>query len=167
MAITLAPFNGNVPLSSYFKAAIENNDHATLEDILDKGADVNEPLDSSGSNKRALHLAAEMGNFQAMMIIFGWSKMPVLQDIKDSKGWTPLHYASSIGRSGEVEYLIAKGCDINAANGFGNTPLMLAAEAGHLQALKILLNKGAHTHLRNLEGFTALGLCRSEKKNRL
>ncbi len=39
-----------------------------------------------------------------------------------------------------------------------NTPLMLAASAGHVETLKVLINKGATISLRNKTSHTALML---------
>ncbi len=62
---------------------------------------------------------------------------------------TRLHVASSRGLRASVEFLLSKGADVN--NGSfdlkgpvdGKTPLALAARNGHLDVVKLLLDKGA------------------------
>src|SRR3569833_357486 len=42
-----------------------------------------------------------------------------------------LHFAASRGEPDAVEYLIRKGCDVNAVGVEGETPLLSACRAGH------------------------------------
>jgi uncharacterized protein len=63
-------------------------------------------------------------------------------DKKDEHGWTPLMQASWDGDLGEVNRLLEKGADVNASES-GSTSLHLAAQAGHLDIVKALLENGA------------------------
>lgn len=64
----------------------------------------------------------------------------------------PLHTAAAAGQTEECRRLIADGVDVNApsippmpgdAQGFGETPLMLAARNGHIDICRLLLQAGA------------------------
>ena len=58
----------------------------------------------------------------------------------DQKGWTPLHYATSSGNVRKVKSLIKSGARVDAANHFGDTALIMAAESGQLQVVQLLVD---------------------------
>jgi ankyrin repeat protein len=53
--------------------------------------------------------------------------------------------AAMDGNTSIGEALFAKGANVNAANKFGDTPLSLAAHAGHVKFARWLLSVGAST----------------------
>ena len=55
-----------------------------------------------------------------------------------------------------VEFLISKGADVNAKNGFGRTPLHFAAECGYRTTVKLLLLKCAEINVKDRDGQTPL-----------
>jgi uncharacterized protein len=60
---------------------------------------------------------------------------------------------------GDVKTGIAQldeGADVNARDCDGDTALMLAAERGHIELVKVLLKNGADVNAENLNGETAL-----------
>jgi len=70
-------------------------------------------------------------------------------------GWTPLHYAAS--HSGPnapamVRLLLEHHAFIDASSPNGTTPLMMATQYGHPTVVKILLEEGADTTMRNEQG---------------
>ncbi len=69
-----------------------------------------------------------------------------------------LHQASKLGDAIEVMNQINQGVEVNAQNLFagGYTPLMLAAQGGHLDVVQLLIENGADVNARNLAGVTAL-----------
>jgi ankyrin repeat protein len=72
-----------------------------------------------------------------------------------------LHQASERNDLAEMERLIAEGADLNARsheNDGGRVPLEDAIEYGHLEAVKLLLDKGAEVNVRNRYGGTPLKL---------
>lgn len=84
-------------------------------------------------------------------------------DARNEAGMTALHYA--IGFEGEdrraiVSYLLSRHADVNAQNDDGKTPLMLAVALGHTEAVSLLLQTGADTELRDINGATAEDLAR-------
>jgi ankyrin repeat protein len=54
-----------------------------------------------------------------------------------------LHFAASRGEPSAVEYLIRNGCDVNAVDVEGETPLLFACRAGHPDTALALLKNGA------------------------
>jgi ankyrin repeat protein len=72
---------------------------------------------------------------------------------------TPLHQALLIGDRVAVQRVIASGADINAANRYGVTPLLLAAQRGRGDLVELLLKAGAsvkNAEARLPEGQTLL-----------
>lgn len=77
------------------------------------------------------------------------SKAAVSQDL--------LH-ACLLGDLARVRKLIDAGADVNTRGALDMTPLMIAAQDGHLLVVKALLQKGADIHAQNIVGQTALRL---------
>ncbi len=70
---------------------------------------------------------------------------------------TPLYLASVNGNAAMIETLLRGGADPNAANPGGETALMTAARTGAVDAVKLLLDRGAAVNAKeNVRGQTAL-----------
>lgn len=78
----------------------------------------------------------------------------------------PLHVVVAAGDalrrasrlSAAIQEHLHAGVDIEAADVFGKTPLILAAEVGNTDAVGCLLKSGASPMARTLDGWTALHL---------
>ena len=81
-----------------------------------------------------------------------------------SKGDRLLKAASSNDTNG-VASLIAEGVPVDYKRKDGRTPLMRAAELGHLETARLLINFGAKKELRDNSGRTALAF--AKEKGRL
>ena len=64
-------------------------------------------------------------------------------------GWSALHYAATGTEASLVRLLLEKGADVNAASPNGSTPLMMAAQYGSEDSVKLLLAAGADPKRRN------------------
>lgn len=77
----------------------------------------------------------------------------------DFGGYTCLHEAALAGHTEVVECLLQNGAAVNSQAqeaGFGETPLMDAAENKHVDTVKVLLNHGADPQIYNSDGYSAL-----------
>jgi len=72
-----------------------------------------------------------------------------------TNGRTAVHVAAKTGQS-KVLGLVNGNIDIQAVDGFGNDALLMAAEGGFDDVVKILLSRGVATNRQNQDGFTAL-----------
>ncbi|KAJ1471057.1 ankyrin repeat-containing domain protein [Baffinella frigidus] len=68
--------------------------------------------------------------------------------------------ASQRGWTEQVRRLIADGGDVNgkASDGFGTTPLIMAADGGHAEIAQLLIHAGADTAAKIKGGFTPLSM---------
>src|SRR5215472_14238454 len=114
----------------------------TLKALIDAGADVNA---RNQMDATALLWAAGDPEKSRLLIERG-------ADVKaqSRQGRTPLMMsAMRPGNSAIVEMILSKGADIQARDRFGATALSLAARAGDLDTVKLLLAKGADPNLRD------------------
>ncbi len=71
-------------------------------------------------------------------------------------GWTPLHLATCGQLEEIVRFLLAKGDNVNAKDGWGSTALHIIAMIGNIAIARLLLEHGAEPSLENSNGETAL-----------
>lgn len=64
-------------------------------------------------------------------------------DLLDNNDLTPLHWAAAYGQTNSVQLLLLNGAQIDQIGPEGETPLLLAANGGHHDIVKILINKKA------------------------
>ena len=69
---------------------------------------------------------------------------------------TDLYWAAYLRKSQKVRNLLKNGADANVKTGIGTTPLMAAAQAGHLDVVRHLLDSGAQIDLADRRGNTPL-----------
>jgi ankyrin repeat protein len=118
--------------------AVMNQNTATIEALLGKGADVNEAqLDDT----TALHYAVYQDNLAlAKRLIAAGADVDAVTRL----GATPLYLAAVNGNSAMIAALLAAGADPKATVlSHNETPLMFAARSGAVDAVKVLLDAGA------------------------
>lgn len=102
--------------------------------------------DSAG--RTALHRAAAVRDFQSVRSL-------ILQGVdvhaRDAKMRTPLHCASR-SSCDVVLLLLSNGADPNAVDGRGRTSLHYSVSSGRLDIVRILLEHGGDTRVRDLDG---------------
>jgi len=106
-----------------------------------------------------LHLAAREGQVDVMTYIFENSPMSI--DSATVDGWTPFHYAVNNGYLGAVEYLVAKGANINAVDKFKRSALHWAVRYDFKDIVLYLLGLSINLELKDREGRTALDIAKS------
>ena len=79
-----------------------------------------------------------------------------------NSGWLPIHEAAQIGNIGCVEIFLEHGIDINVTTTKSNsTPLHAAVDFQRVDVVKMLLQKGAKTTIKNKNGLTPFGLAKT------
>lgn len=168
------------------RMAASGGHHDVVKLLLDRGADVNardqEGLTALikaawGSHPEVVRLLLDKGADVNTKDNYGWTALTWAVDLrygepdldlvkllKDRGAKMTLTAAACLGDLKEARRLINAGVDINAQGENGTTALMCAAQAGHLEVVKLLLDKGADMNIKN-QGYycwTALDLARQE-----
>lgn len=64
---------------------------------------------------------------------------------------TALHWAAAYGQFTSVQLLLANGAEVDVLGPEGETPLLMAANGGHHDVVRLLLNEGANVnHMDNV-----------------
>ena len=122
-------------LNEAAKASNEDN----IEKLVNFGKDLNERL--SIFSLAPIHKIIESTEKNKHDVL---QKMLLLgsdPNIKDSNGWTALHYAAQNGDFESVKILIDKKADINSFSNNGRTPLHLAAKMNRKKIVNYLVDK--------------------------
>ena len=164
----------------YF-SAIKRNDLATVTSLLQRGFDPNS-RDEAGDHGLFLALkssswavadalinapkidleARNAKDESALMIAVLKGQLVLAEKLIDKgadvnkPGWTPLHYAATLGHVPLINLLLDHDAYIDASSPNDSTPLMMAAMYGTPQAVKVLLESGADPTIKNASGLTAL-----------
>lgn len=142
--------------SDYQNAALidasATNDLKQVQELLDKGVDVNTKEIGAGT---ALIAACIGGHVDVVRLLLARGADVTIRE--DKYGTTPLMQASCcVGNQEIVKMLLAKGADVNAKDKNGATALIGASEDGHLDIVKLLLQAGADVNSKYKDGSTAL-----------
>ncbi|KAI5475650.1 hypothetical protein MNV49_001067 [Pseudohyphozyma bogoriensis] len=79
----------------------------------------------------------------------------------ENRSTTQLHDYAIDGEADKLAALLETAEErskIDAVDGYGYTPLHLAADRGHLKVVEVLVKAGADTSIKEEEGMTALEL---------
>ncbi|KAL7676382.1 hypothetical protein ACOME3_002636 [Neoechinorhynchus agilis] len=132
------------------------NGHAlAVQLLLELGADINAHVESNRNT--ALTLACYQGRFEVVKVLV---KHKATIDHRSKSGLTPLMEAASGNFVDIGNHLIEHGADVNIAPPpqSRDTALTIAADRGHHQFVKLLVNRGANIEARNKRGQTPLWL---------
>jgi len=104
-------------------------------------------------------IASANGHDKIVEILLGNSADVTIRDIREA---TALHHAAQSGHLAIIDMLLKAESDINALDKNQWTPLMNACYWANEEAVLALLEAGANSTLRNIDGRTALHeVCRS------
>ena len=110
-------------------------------------------LHKHGGKHGTIHSAAGGGDIEAVKKFLATGADV---NVKDKRGFTPLHWASISGHKEAAELLIDNGADVNAMRGGGGTPLSYAASWGHEEIVELLIANGADVNVKDAFSETPL-----------
>lgn len=127
--------------------AIQHDRVDVIKLLIIRGANCQQP-DHYGV--RPIHRAAEYGSIDAVHILIEQEKVPV--NIRSQEGSTPLHNAARSGNVDLIQYLLWHGMSEHLEDNdkYNFTPLYVAVDAGHLAAMKFLIDRGANVSTRDI-----------------
>lgn len=148
----------------------------TTAALLKQGADVSYTHIDGDESQQVLHLAARQHNQSAVMLKLLLTYSPVCSSVLNSyssTGLTPLMIASIAGNTAAAAHLLTAGADFEAplrqtrssvqptididnTPTSGSTALLLAAQNGHNETVKLLLSHGADVDATSNHDFTPL-----------
>lgn len=96
-------------------------------------------LDLSGNGETPLMLAAR---FNGVEVVEFLAERGASLEMKDNNGFTPIHHASIGGKPANILRMIELGADVLTVCD-GKTAIHIAAENGHSEAVRVLLEHGA------------------------
>ncbi|PGH23687.1 hypothetical protein AJ80_02293 [Polytolypa hystricis UAMH7299] len=138
--------------------------------ILHFNVDVDHKLaqsafNSSPSRPSALHVASYWGFLKYLNGAIGSNKAIGVSsaynsaiNVCDSRGWSPLHWAASMGKLDVVKSLLNAGASVNSTDLSGWSSIFLAAIRGYEDMVAELLNNGAISTISDHGGLTPLYL---------
>ena len=156
----LLEHNANVnALSSHNLTPLHCIPHSEGARVLillhEKGADIN-AFDKD--KNRIVHKAASRGDSASLLFKVA-SDLGADLKVPGAQGNTPAHHAADSGSKIILGLLNQKEVDIQTVrNAAGYTPLMLAARAGKLEAMRFLLERGASYNVADSEGRSLIEL---------
>ncbi|RHY27321.1 hypothetical protein DYB32_006862 [Aphanomyces invadans] len=120
----------------HYAAACQGSE--PLKRLLQAGVDVSLRTKSKDT---PLTVAARLGRLDNVKLLLEHSATDVAVAVESAAwlGFRPLHYAAQNGHDQVVMFLLAKGANANAGTSGKESPLALAAEAGHLNCVQALL----------------------------
>lgn len=168
-----------------FFAAIRRDRADVIQDLLRRGFDPNTPDPQS---QKGLLIAVGVPSPEAAKALIAWPQtdLNILNSADESAlmlaslrgyedlvaalimrgayvnkpGWAALHYAATNGHLSIMKRLLEAHAFIDAESPNGTTPLMMAAQYGSIDAVKLLLDEGADALMKNQQNLTALDFAR-------
>lgn len=133
--------------------AVERNYEDVVKTLIEKKVDIN-VLTKKGK-KAPLHTACELGFIPIINLLLSQPNIKV--NIKNSEGWTSLHYAAEYSHLEAAKLLVSKNADINALNIGNETPLHFALQAQLPDVAEYLLSlPNIDVKTSSVEGWTSL-----------
>ncbi|MHC4155523.1 MAG: ankyrin repeat domain-containing protein [Planctomycetota bacterium] len=134
-----------------FHKAVTNGDLETAQTLLDEQP----TLVNSNNGDNEPPLLKALNGRQTDMVVLLVDRGADF-DIKDNRGFTPLHCAAQSGQTEIAELLIARGASVEVTDRIGHTPLHTAAEGGQHDIVVLLLAQRANVNAENRMGRTPL-----------
>lgn len=140
---------GKFPL----QVAIKKESTEIIEELIQKGADVNIKVYDKDRNIPLVEYAMEESNTNIVTLLVEKGAIVTFDNDNEEK---VLHYVIKSGMFELLTDLINKGININLKTDEGQTPLFIAVKQGQLQIVIFLCNLGADINIRTSKNSTAL-----------
>jgi ankyrin repeat protein len=149
--------DGKTPLCS----AVITNHFNVVQFLVEKGAIVNH---KALGGQTPLHLSSFHGRVENMKFLLSKGADATILDDKLS---TPLFWSAYEGHLYAIKCLLEnkKGrATVNQMNIYGITPLLISAQKGFIEIVKLLVDHGAKLYHQDFSGFTAKSIAMKEQQ---
>ena len=181
LIVAAVTFSANAGSFEDYFIAIRNDNISILGDLLRRGFD---PNTANETGQPGLTIAMQEHSLRAakMLLVQPGLKIDALNPAGESAlmmaalkgdtegvqlllergatinqpGWSPLHYAATGPEPEIVRTLLGRGAEVDAPSPNGTTPLMMAAQYGSEDSVKLLLERGADPGRRNQKNLNAI-----------
>ena len=137
-------------------AATKSKNYHVAKALLDAGADVDR---KNNAGQTAVYQTVlynhRDGVLEMLKLLLARGASPRLS--ARDLSW-PIHMAAQHGRADCIVVLLDSGSDVDPPDAWGQTPLMRACQNSHINAVRLLLQRGGNVNLRDRNGCTALYL---------
>jgi ankyrin repeat protein len=131
--------------------AVMRSDRAAVRTLIQQKADLNA---AQTDGMTALHWAARQNDLETVQMLI---KAGAKADIATRYGVTPFYLANVNGNAAMLDVFLKAGINPNSANPGGETALMTATRTGKLDAIRLLIDRGAAVNAKEeVRGQTAL-----------
>lgn len=146
------------------------NDADCIKYLIDNGGDVNasapDKLIVEIKSILLLNNAVRYGYFDTVKYLIESGADINAVDRSYSCGYLPLHCAI-LSTPEILNYLIGIGAYLNAVDKFGNTPIILAIQRSMNDYVKLLVDNGSDTLIKNRDGKTVLDIANESNDKEL
>ena len=136
--------------------AAKASDEKNIDELINFGEDINEKI--SIFWQAPIHKVIESKKKNKYEVLIKMLDLGSDPNIRDSNGWTALHYACQLGDFESVKILKEKGAMIDAYSNNKRTPLHLASIQGFYEIVQFLLESGSDQDFQDELGCTPLHL---------
>lgn len=130
--------------------AAKNSDIKSINELVNFGHDLN--LRQTIFSQAPLHKVIESNKQNKHEVLKNLLDMGADPNIKDSNGWTALHYACQLGDSNSVMTLCEYYKSIDILSNNNRTPLHFASFFNFPEIVQFLLSKGANPNIKDNNG---------------
>ena len=136
--------------------AAKASDEKNIKELINFGKDINEKI--SIFSQAPIHKIIESKEANKHDVLRKMLDLGSDPNIKDSNGWSALHYACQLGDYQSVEILLGNGALIDAYSNNKRIPLHLASYRGFSNIVEYLLKNGSDPNYKDELGCTPLHL---------
>ena len=136
--------------------AAKASDEKNIRELINFGKDINEKI--SIFSQAPIHKIIESKEKNKHDVLKKMLDLGSDPNIRDSNGWSALHYACQLGDFNSVEILINNGASIDSYSNNKRIPLHLAAYKGFPNIVEHLLKNGSDPNYQDELGCTPLHL---------
>lgn len=156
MPVDLAKDNYVRKVLTNLNKAAKNSDEKNMVELVHFGHDINTKM--SIFSQAPIHKVIESSKSDKYNVLKKMLDMGADPNIRDSNGWTALHYSCQFGDYDSVQILVKSKADIDCYSNNHRTPLHLAANMNFPVIVKYLLENNSDANYKDHYGCTPIHL---------